>query len=148
MPWGALILFGGGFSLAAAISATGLAVWLGDALSWLDVLPPLVMIFALVMIIIFLTELTSNVATVTAFMPVVAAVAVSTGVDPVLLAAPAAMAGSFAFMLPVATAPNTIVFATGHVSMAQMIRAGFRLNMAGILIITAAGAVMAPLVFG
>ncbi|MCG8443058.1 MAG: DASS family sodium-coupled anion symporter, partial [Caulobacterales bacterium] len=148
LPWGALLLFGGGFSLAAAIQATGLAVFLGESLSWLGAAPPIVMALVLVTVIIFLTEFTSNVATVTSFMPVIGAIAAATGADPLLLAAPAALAGSFAFMLPVATAPNAIVFATGHVSVAQMIRAGFRLNLIGIVIITFVGAAIAPVVLG
>lgn len=148
LPWGVVLLFGGGLSLALAIRATGLAAWLGGQMSAVSVLPALAVMFALIIVIIFLTELTSNVATVTAFLPVIGALAIEAGVDPVLLAAPAAVAGSCAFMLPVATAPNAVVYGSGHVAMADMIRAGLRLNIAGVLIIGGLAAVIVPRVFG
>lgn len=147
LPWGVLLLFGGGISLATAIKRTGLAEWIGQSLSLMDAFPPLLVAFALVVLILALTELTSNVATVTAFMPVIGALALETGIDPVLLAVPAAIAGSCAFMLPVATAPNAIVYATGEVTMRDMIQAGFRLNIAAAFIVTATAAALAPLVF-
>lgn len=148
LPWGVVLLFGGGLSLAAAIQATGLAVWLGDSLSVLTTFHLIVLIGALVALIIFLTELTSNTATVAAIVPVLAAIAGAADFAPILLAAPAAMAGSSAFMLPVATAPNAIVFATGHVTIPQMVRAGFRLNLIGIVVITVVCFTLVPRIFG
>jgi len=148
LPWGVVLLFGGGLSLALSIRSTGLAGWMGDQMAVVATLPMLAIMFALIVTIIFLTELTSNVATVTAFMPVIGALAIEAGVDPVLLAVPAAVAGSCAFMLPVATAPNAVVYGTGQVAMSDMIRAGLRINIAGILIIGGLGAVLAPRVFG
>ena len=148
LPWGVVLLFGGGLSLAAAIQATGLAVWLGDGLSVLTTFHMIVLIGALVALIIFLTELTSNTATVAAIVPVLAAIAGAADFAPILLAAPAAMAGSCAFMLPVATAPNAIVFATGHVTIPQMVKAGFRLNLIGIAVITLVCYTLVPRIFG
>lgn len=148
LPWGVVLLFGGGLSLAGAISDTGLAAWLGDALSGLTTLHLLILTAAVVAMIIFLTELTSNTATVAALVPVLAALAAAADFDPILLAAPAALAGSCAFMLPVATAPNAIVFASGHVTIPNMVTAGFRLNLLGIVIISALCYALVPLVFG
>jgi len=129
LPWGVIILFGGGLSLAAAIQATGLAGWIGGHLSWVTAMPLPLTVLVLALIVVFLTELTSNVATVSAFLPVLAAIALEAGVPPAHLVVPVALAASCAFMLPVATAPNAIVFASGAASMSQMIRAGFRLNL-------------------
>ncbi len=147
LPWGVLLLFGGGIALGNAISRTGLSAWIGSQLEILSILPPLFFIAAVVTLVIFLTELTSNVATMTTIAPILGAMAVATGVEPESLLAPAAIAASCAFMLPVATAPNAIVFATGAVPISQMIRRGFQLNLLGIIIITAIGYWIAPLAF-
>ena len=148
LPWGVLILFGGGISLGRAITRTGLAEWIGSQLEVLAVLPPIVFVVAVVALVIFLTELTSNVATMTTLAPILGALALAIGADPASLLAPAAVAASCAFMLPVATAPNAIIYATGKVPVAQMIRAGLRINLAGILIIAAIGYWIAPRVLG
>ncbi len=137
LPIGVLILFGGGLSLAAAISATGLAAWIGTGLGGLGGLPVLLVVLAIVAVIVFLTELTSNTATAAAFLPVLAAFAVSLGENPLLFAAPAALAASCAFMLPVATPPNAIVFGSRRVTVPQMARAGIWLNLVAIAAITA-----------
>jgi sodium-dependent dicarboxylate transporter 2/3/5 len=148
IPWGALLLFGGGLSLASAISGSGLADWLGASMSWVITLPAIAILLVMVTFVIFATELTSNVATATTLMPIVGAIAASGGGDPVLLAAPVAMAASCAFMLPLATAPNAIVYATGHVTIPQMMRMGVRLNLLGIVLISGLCWVLVPLVFG
>ncbi|MCC5996487.1 MAG: SLC13/DASS family transporter [Oceanicaulis sp.] len=148
LPWAAIILFGGGLSLAAAIQATGLAGWIGSQLSWVTALPLPVTVLILVFMIIFLTELTSNVATVSGFLPVLAALAIEAGVPPVHLIAPLALAASCAFMLPVATAPNAIVYASGAASMGQMIRAGMRINIVIAPLIALLATLLTPLVFG
>jgi sodium-dependent dicarboxylate transporter 2/3/5 len=135
MPWGVLLLFGGGLSLAAAVAGSGLAEWIGAELSGLRNWPVLLLVVAVTALIIFLTELTSNIATSATFLPVVAALAVSLGQPPLLLAIPAVLAASFAFMLPVATPPNAIVFASGHITIPQMVRAGVWLNLIGIVVI-------------
>jgi len=146
VPWEVLILFGGGLSLAAAINQTGLALWFGGALSPLVELPTIVLVLGVTALIIFLTELTSNTATTAAFLPVVGAVAIEIGLSPLALAAPATVAASCAFMLPVATPPNAIVYGTGHVTIPQMMRAGLALNIAGIVIVTLTSTWFLPLV--
>jgi sodium-dependent dicarboxylate transporter 2/3/5 len=136
IPWGVLLLFGGGLSLAAVISRSGLADWLAQSLNVFGALPVILMVAVVVLVIIFLTEVTSNTATAAAFLPLLGALAVSQGVSPLLFAVPAVIAASCAFMMPVATPPNAIVFATGHLRIQSMIRAGFALNLAGIVVVT------------
>ncbi len=147
LPWGVILLFGGGLSLANAIKVTGLSVWLGDALSGLTTFPLVFLMLALVTLVVFLTELTSNTATTAGLMPVLGALAVVGDYNPLLLAAPAALAASCAFMLPVATAPNAVVFASGQVTIPQMCKAGFRLNLVAIIIVTTLGYALVPVIF-
>jgi sodium-dependent dicarboxylate transporter 2/3/5 len=129
LPWSVLVLFGGGLSLAAAIEQSGLSGWIGAALSGLAGWPVFTVILAVTTVVIFLTELTSNTATAAAFLPLVASLATSIGVDPLLLAVPTALAASCAFMMPVATPPNAIVYGTGAITIPQMARAGVWLNL-------------------
>ncbi len=146
-PWDVLLLFGGGLSLAKAINETGLALWMGEALISLGALPVAVLVMGIVGLVIFLTELTSNTATTIAFLPVIASLAQISGLDPLQLAIPAALAASCAFMLPVATPPNAIVFGAGHVTIPDMVRAGFILNLAGIIVITLTATALVPWIF-
>lgn len=134
MPWGVLILFGGGLSMAAGFKATKLADWIGNQVSLLEAAPILVLVIAVVTLIIFLTELTSNTATSAMVMPILSAVAIGLGQSPLLLIVPAAIAASCAFMLPVATPPNAIVFGSGYVTIPQMVKSGFGLNVLGIVV--------------
>lgn len=136
LPWNVVILFGGGLSLAAALSSTGLADWLGGQMGFLADMPVPVLLLIFVALVVFLTELTSNVATTTAFLPVLGVIALEAGVEPETLVVPVAIAASTAFMLPVATAPNAIVYASGAVTQLQMMKAGVRINLAAIAIIT------------
>jgi sodium-dependent dicarboxylate transporter 2/3/5 len=136
LPWGVLLLFGGGLSLAGAIAGTGLDTWFGRHVGGLGALPPVLLIAAVVCLVIFLTEITSNTATAATFIPVLGGVAIGIGADPLTLLIPAALAASCAFMLPVGTPPNAIVFSTGAVTIAQMARGGVLLNLVGILLIT------------
>ncbi|MHA6287776.1 SLC13 family permease [Maricaulis sp. CAU 1757] len=147
LPWNVVILFGGGLSLAAALSATGLADWLGGQMQFLAGWPTPLLLLALVGFVVFLTELTSNVATTTAFLPVLGVIALEAGVPPEQLVVPVAVAASTAFMLPVATAPNAIVYASGAVTQAQMIKAGVRLNFLAIAVIAGLGALASALGF-
>ena len=147
LPWGVLLLFGGGLSLAAAVADSGLAQGIGDALGGLEALPVIVLVLSVTLVIIFLTELTSNIATAATFLPVVAALAVSLGQDPLVLAIPAVLAASFAFMMPVATPPNAIVFSSGYITIPQMVRAGLWLNMLGTASIMAVVYLLAGTVF-
>jgi solute carrier family 13 (sodium-dependent dicarboxylate transporter), member 2/3/5 len=136
MPWGVLVLFGGGLSLAAGFESTGLSSWIGGQVILLQGAPLLVLLLAVIALIIFLTELTSNTATAAMAMPVLAAVAIGLHQNPLLLLIPAALAASCAFMLPVATPPNAIVFGSGYITIPQMVRSGFGLNLLSILLIT------------
>ncbi len=135
-PWGVLLLFGGGLSLAGVIGASGLAEWIASSLGAFDALPLLAMIALVVTVIIFLTEITSNTATAAAFLPLLGALAVAQGLSPEMLAIPAAVAASCAFMMPVATPPNAIVFGTGQLPIQAMIKAGFVLNLFGVLLVS------------
>lgn len=146
LPWGVLLLFGGGIAMGRAVSSTGLSVWLGEQLAAMGGWPPIFLIAAVVALVIFLTELTSNVATMTTLAPILGALAVGVGIAPASLLAPAAVAASCAFMLPVATAPNAIIYATGEVEIGQMIRRGLIVNLIGVGVITAIGFWLAPLV--
>jgi len=147
LPWNVIILFGGGLSLAAALSSSGLAAYLGGQMGFLASLPQPLLILVLVGVVVFLTELTSNVATTSAFLPVMGALAAGAGVPPEQLIVPVAIAASCAFMLPVATAPNAIVYASGATTQGQMIRAGFRINIAAVLLITMIGSWLGPIIF-
>jgi len=136
IPWGILLLFGGGFSLAEGLSSSGVTLLLGEALASLRDVPVPLMIVLVCALLTFVTELTSNTATSTILIPVVGAAAVSLGQNPMLFMIPATLSASYAFMLPVATPPNAIVFSIGWFSIRQMARAGFLLNLTGILLIT------------
>jgi len=144
LPWGVLVLFGGGLSLAAAVSNTGLALWLGESLAPLNAFGVTVLVVAAVTLVIFLTELTSNLATTATLLPVMGAIALQAGFPPLFLTVPITIAASCAFMLPVATPPNAIVFATGEITIPQMIRAGLVLNLIGIVIVTIIALYLAP----
>lgn len=136
LPWGLLILFGGGLSLAAAVDHTGFSEFLGTRSLALAAMPTVVIVVLVTAMMIFLTELTSNTATTATLIPILYAVAMGLGINPYLLIMPAGIAASCAFMLPVATPPNAIVFGSGLVTVPQMARAGFRLNLIGIVLIT------------
>jgi solute carrier family 13 (sodium-dependent dicarboxylate transporter), member 2/3/5 len=129
LPFGVLVLLGGGLSMAEMIDSTGLAAWLGAWTTGWQVLPVVVVVALVTLVIIFLTELTSNTATTATFLPVVASVAVGMGQAPMVLVLPAVIAASCAFMLPVGTPPNAIVFASGLVPLPRMARAGLVLNV-------------------
>jgi sodium-dependent dicarboxylate transporter 2/3/5 len=137
LPWGLLVLFGGGLSLAAAVQANGVGEFLGNQVSALQGVPPLLLVTLVAALMIFLTELTSNTASTATLVPIMYAVALGLGLHPYALIVPTAIAASCAFMLPVATPPNAIVFGSGYVSIPQMCRAGIWLNLIGIVMVTA-----------
>ena len=145
LPWGVLVLFGGGLTLASAVSKTGLAAWLGTSLQAVGTLPLIVIVVIIATLIIFLTELTSNVATTVTFLPVVGAIAIEAGYDPIVLAVPVTFAASCAFMLPVATPPNAIVFGSGMLKIPRMARAGMALNLIGIVLVSLVAYKLAPI---
>jgi solute carrier family 13 (sodium-dependent dicarboxylate transporter), member 2/3/5 len=148
LPWSVMILFGGGLSLAAAVTASGLALSIGDMLSAFESWPQFAIIVAVIALVIYLTELTSNTATTVVFLPITAALALLVGLTPVDLMVPAVLAASCAFMLPVATPPNAIIFGSGKLNVPQMARAGFMINFGAIVLITIAAYSLIPAVFG
>lgn len=139
LPWEILLLFGGGFAIAGAFEKTKLSVWVGETFSQVAAGQPVwVLIFAVCLLLTFLTEFTSNVATVNALLPIIAAASVALEIDPRLLMIPATVAASCAFMLPIGTPPNAIVFGTGRIRMGQMARYGLILNLIGVVLATLA----------
>ncbi|AQQ14295.1 Sodium-dependent dicarboxylate transporter SdcS [Corynebacterium glaucum] len=154
MPWDVLLLFGGGLSLSAMFTSTGLSLWIGEAAKSLATLPMFLLIVAISALIIFLTELTSNTATAATFLPIMGGVAVgigltgSTEMNVMLLCIPVALAATCAFMLPVATPPNAIAYSSGYVKMGDMIKGGIWLNLIGIVLISLATYFIAVPVFG
>lgn len=136
LPWGVLLLFGGGLSLAAAISAHGVDRFIADSFMALDGVHPLVLLAVVAALVVFATELTSNTAVATAFTPVLAAVAVGLGAPPTLMLLAIGLGANYAFMMPVGTPPNAIVFASGHIGMGQMARTGFALNLLAVVVVT------------
>lgn len=137
IPWGVLLLFAGGIAIANAFVQSGLADHLAQQLVALASLPTWLLILSVCLAVTFLTEVTSNTATASLLMPVLAVTATATGISPMLLMVPAVLSASCAFMLPVATAPNAIVFGSGKVRIKEMARAGFALNLIGAVVITA-----------
>ena len=138
LPWGVLLLFGGGLALASILQGSGLAEVIAGSLQALAHWPLWLLMGVMTLMVIFLTEVTSNTATTAAFLPLLGALAVALGLPPVALVVPAAIAASCAFMLPVATPPNAIVFASGHLHIAQMAGAGLVLNLLGVVVVTLA----------
>ncbi len=136
LPWSVVLLFGGGLSLAGAIATSGLAEQMAGAFVSLDALPTVVLVLALTAFVLMLTEFTSNVAAASALMPMTGALAIAIGADPLLLAAPVGLAASCAFMLPMATGPNAVAYATGYVSIGQMARIGALINLLAVIAIT------------
>ncbi len=148
LPWGVVLLFGGGISLAEAMERTGLAAWIGDGMGALAGAPEIVIVLAVAALVIVMTEFMSNVATITMLLPVLGALAVGVGMDPLALVVPAAIAASCGFMMPAGTGPNAVAFGSGRVTVAGMMRRGFGLNIAALLVMTAIGYWLAPRALG
>lgn len=154
LPWDVLLLFGGGLSLSSMFSKLGLSIWIGEQVKGFGVLPVIVIVAAVSTLIIFLTELTSNTATAAAFLPIMGGVSVGIGLtsdnpmNVMLLVLPVALSATFAFMLPVATPPNAVAYGSGYIAMGDMVRTGLWLNLAGIILITAAVLTIGVPVFG
>ena len=136
IPWGVLLLFAGGICIAKAFGASGLSQLIGEKLAGVTGLPIILLIMAIALTVTFMTEMTSNTATTALLMPILASAAISANLDPAILMLPAAMSASCAFMLPVATAPNAIVYGSEKVPIQQMVRNGFALNLLGTVLIT------------
>ena len=136
LPWHILLLFGGGFALATGFKESGLSLWFGEQLSAVSTLHPIVIILLIALVMTFLTELTSNTATTEMILPVLAGLSITSEIHPLLLMIPATMSASMAFMLPVATPPNAIIFGTNRIKVNQMARTGLILNLIGAAVIT------------
>ena len=148
IPWGIVLLFGGGFALAQGFVDSGLSVWFGELLKGLAGVNPIILTFAVVTMLALLTELTSNVATTEMILPILAGLAVAIKVNPMLLMIPATLAASMAFMLPVATPPNAIIFGTNRVRIIDMVKAGILLDAVSVFIITLVMYFWGTIVFG
>jgi sodium-dependent dicarboxylate transporter 2/3/5 len=136
IPWEIILLFGGGFALASGFKESGLSTWFGHQLEWLGGVHPLILIASICLLVTFLTEVTSNTATVETLLPIMAGLAISIEENPLLFMLPATISGSLAFMLPVATPPNAIIFGTRRLQVSQMARAGLVLNLIGVVVVT------------
>ena len=136
LPWGILLLFGGGMALALGFESSGLAIWLGSQVSSLGAIPLIVLLLILITAVNFLTEITSNLATTAMLLPVLVPLASSIGVDPYYLLVAATVAASCAFMLPVATPPNAVVFGSGYLSISDMVKKGIWMNIISIILLT------------
>ncbi len=134
-PWGVILMFGGGLSLAMGMTESGLADWLGQMLLPLRDVPLPIVALVLVGFVIIVTEFASNIAAASGIMPVVGALVIALGADPMLLALPAALAASWGFMLPAGTGPNALAWATGHIAMPRVLKAGLLLDVAGVFLI-------------
>ena len=148
LPWGVLLLFGGGLSLANAIEVTGLGAWIGQTVAQVGPLPTVAVVGLIVLVVVALTELTSNTATTAAFVPVLAGVAPALGIPAPVVVVPVALAASAAFMMPVATPPNAIVFGSGRIALPQMMRAGIWLNLLTVVLVTATALLVVPRILG
>jgi len=135
-PWGVILMFGGGLALAMGMSESGLAGWLGQMLLPLKAVPLPIVALVLVGFVVIVTEFASNVAAASGIMPVVGALVIALGADPILLALPAALAASWGFMLPAGTGPNALAWSTGHIAMPRVLKAGLLLDLAGIALMT------------
>ncbi|NMB22833.1 MAG: SLC13 family permease, partial [Corynebacterium sp.] len=153
-PWDVLILFGGGLSLSAMFTQTGLSLWIGELAKNLEALPIILLIFAVSALVLFLTEFTSNTATAATFLPIMGGVAVGIGLtaggeqNVLLLTIPVALSATCAFMLPVATPPNAIAFGSGYVKIGEMVKGGLWLNLIAVVLITVFTYLVAIPVFG
>ncbi len=147
IPWEIILLFGGGFALASGFKESGLSLWFGEQLIWLKAVHPLLLILCISLLVTFLTEVTSNTATVESLLPILAGLAVSIEVNPLLLMLPATVSGSLAFMMPVATPPNAIVFSSRRITVIEMAKTGFVLNLIGIIVVTFASYYLGAYIF-
>ena len=136
LPWGIILLFGGGLSIATAMKSSGLALWIGELAYNIDSLDLILIVVIIVMIVNFLTEITSNLATVSMLLPILASISISLGIHPYIIMISATIAASCAFMLPVATPPNAIVFGSGYLKMSDMVKTGLVMNVISIVIVS------------
>ena len=136
LPWGIVLLFGGGLSLAAAMQGSGLTLWIGEKLYGLNTFSVIIIVLSIVFVVNFLTEITSNLATVSMILPILATLSITLGLHPFVIMISATIAASCAFMLPVATPPNAVVFGSGYLRIKDMIKTGLFMNLISILLVT------------
>ncbi|MFC2132872.1 SLC13 family permease, partial [Bacteroidota bacterium] len=148
IPWNIVLLFGGGFALATAFKESGLSLWIGEQLIWVESFHPILIVLAISLVVTFLTELTSNTATIEMLLPVLAGIAISLDMNPLILMLPATLSASLAFMLPVATPPNAIIFGTNRIKMKEMAKAGVLLNLIGAVVVCLATYFLGQWIFG
>ncbi|MFC4410887.1 SLC13 family permease [Chungangia koreensis] len=148
LPWGILLLFGGGLAIASGFTSSGLSEWIGAQLTGLQGLNTFIVILTVATLVIFLTEITSNTATASMMYPIMAALAVAVGIHPIAIMVAAGVAASCAFMLPVATPPNAVVFGSGYLRIPDMVKAGFALNIFGIILVALAIYFLLPVAWG
>ena len=148
IPWGLILLFGGGFALASGFGSSGLSGMIGNQMTALAGMPTVGMIGIISLAITFLTEVTSNTATATLILPILGSAAPGLGVDPIVLMIPATLSASCAFMMPVASPTQAIVFGSGYVTIQQMVKAGIWFNLLGVLLVTITFAIWGPFTFG
>jgi len=147
VPWGVLLLFGGGLALAGGFSTTGLAEWIGNSVTGFQI-STMLLVLVVTISIVYLTEITSNTASTATFLPILGAVAVGLSLNPAIMTIPVALGASMAFMMPVATPPNAIVFSYEEMKLSDMVRAGFLLNILAIGVAFGIFVTLGPLVFG
>ena len=147
LPWGILLLFGGGMTLAKAMESVKIVQAVGDAIAGGGDVNPLLLVIGLSAFMLFMTEIMSNIALTVIFIPVVLGIAQSTGINPIHLSLPVTLAASYAFMMPISTPPNAIVFSSGMIKMKEMIRAGFLLNIIAIILLAVLFQTLLPLVY-
>ncbi len=148
LPWGILLLFGGGLALAQGFTSSGLAVWIGTQISSIEHLPLFVLLFVIIFAVNFLTEMTSNLATTAMLLPIIAPVALVLDVHPFTLMVGITVAASCAFMLPVATPPNAVVFGSGYLTIPDMMKAGIWMNLISIILLTLITYYLLPILWG
>jgi len=148
IPWNIVLLFGGGFALASGFKESGLSLWFGNQLNWVADMHPIIVIFTIAISMTFLTELTSNTATSEMLLPILAGLSVSTQINPLFFMLPATLSASMAFMLPVATPPNAIIFGTNRIRIMDMAKTGLLLNIGGAILITLATYYVGMYIFG
>lgn len=148
LPWGVLLLFGGGLALSGQFTASGLSAWIGQGVEGLAGVPVWLLVLVIAAGVLVLTELSSNTATAATLLPVAGGVSIGLGVDPLLMAFPVAVAATCSFMLPVATPPNAIAYGSGYVTAGQMLRGGFWLNVVALGMVTVGTLTLATWVFG
>ena len=148
LPWGIILLFGGGLSIATAMKSSGLALWIGELAYNIDSLDLILIVVIIVMIVNFLTEITSNLATVSMLLPILASISISLGIHPYIIMISATIAASCAFMLPVATPPNAVVFGSGYLKMTDMVKTGLVMNVISIVIVSLYVYFMLPMLWG